>query len=159
MSVLRYSWGSAMTLLDAQPFDTARARRRKIKIAAAVIFVLVLAAAAWMYRNWPEERVVNNFFTALEKQDYESAYAIYFSDPAWRQHQQKYSQYAYADFYRDWGPGGEWGLIKSYRIYGTANTQGFMSGGVIVEVIVNDRAEHARMFVERSNKTITVYPY
>jgi len=148
-----------MTLLDAQPYDAARARRRKIKIAAAIIFVLVLAAAAWMYRNWPEERVVSNFFAALQQHDYESAYAIYFNDPAWRQHQQKYSQYTYADFYRDWGPGGEWGLIKSYRIYGTANTQGVMSGGVIVEVIVNERAEHARMFVERSNKTITVYPY
>ena len=148
-----------MTLLDAQPFDTARARRRKIKIVAAIIFVLVLAVAAWMYRNWPEERVVSIFFAALQKQDYESAYAIYFNDRGWQQHQQKYSQYTYADFYRDWGPGGEWGLIKSYRIYGSANTQGFMSGGVIVEVIVNDRAEHARIFVERSDKTITVYPY
>ncbi len=148
-----------MTLLDAQPFDTARARRRKIKIVAAIIFVLVLVVAAWMYRNWPEERVVSIFFAALQKQDYESAYAIYFNDRGWQQHQQKYSQYTYADFYRDWGPGGEWGLIKSYRIYGSANTQGFMSGGVIVEVIVNDRAEHARIFVERSDKTITVYPY
>jgi hypothetical protein len=148
-----------MTLLDAQPYDAARARRRKIKIGAAIIVVLVLAAAAWMYRNWPEERVVNNFFAALQKQEYESAYAIYFNDPGWRQHQQKYSQYTYADFYRDWGPGGEWGLIKSHRIYGSANTQGMMSGGVIVEVIVNERTEHARMFVERSNKTITVYPY
>jgi hypothetical protein len=148
-----------MTLLDAQPFDAARARRRNIRIAAAIVAVLVLAALAWMYRNWPEERVVGSFFAALEKQDCESAYAVYFNDPAWRQHPQKYSQYTYADFYRDWGPGGEWGLIKSYRIYGSANTQGFMSGGVIVEVIVNDRTEHARMFVQRSDKTITVYPY
>lgn len=148
-----------MTLLDAQPFDAARARRRKIRIAIAVVVVIILGTLAWAYRNWPEERVVSHFFAALEKQDYESAYAIYFNDPNWRQHPQKYSQYPYADFYRDWGPGGEWGLIKSFRIYGSADTKGFGSGGVIVEVIVNERAEHARMFVQRSDKTITVYPY
>jgi len=162
--ILRYAWNVApqipdMTLLDAQPFDTARARRRTIVAASVVVAVLLIAALAWMYRNWPEERVVSSFFAALQKQDFESAYAIYYNDPAWRQHQAKYSQYPYADFYRDWGPGGEWGLIKSFRIYGTANTEGFTSGGVIVEVIVNERAEHARMFVQRSDKTITVYPY
>jgi hypothetical protein len=148
-----------MTLLDAQPFDSARARRRNIKIVAAIVAILVLAALGWWYRNWPEERVVDHFFAALQRQDYESAYAIYFNDPSWRQHQQKYPQYTYADFYRDWGPGGEWGLVKSHRIYGSANTKGFASGGVIVEVVVNERAEHARMFVQRSDKTITVYPY
>src|SRR5208283_2513332 len=129
-----------MTLLDAQPYDTAKARRRKIQVIAVVAAVLVLAALAWMYRNWPEEHAVDKFFTAL-------------------QHQQKYSQYTYADFYRDWGPGGEWGLVKSHRIYGSANTKGFGGGGVVVEVVVNERSEHARMFVQKSDKTLTVYPY
>jgi hypothetical protein len=147
-----------MTLLDAQPFDAARARRHKIKIGAAIVVIIALAVLAWMYRNWPEERVVSHFFSALQRQDYESAYAIYFNDPAWREHPQKYPQYAYADFYRDWGPGGEWGLIKSFRMYGSVSTKG-SGGGVIVEVVVNGRAEHARMFVQRSDKTITVYPY
>src|SRR5208283_745339 len=141
-----------MTLLDAKPFDVARARRRKIKIVAAIVVVIVIAALGWMYRNWPEERVISHFFAALGKQDYESAYAIYFNDAEWRQHPQKYKQYAYADFYRDWGPGGEWGLIKTFRIYGSADTKTFGGGGVIVEVVVNDRAEHARMFVEKSDK-------
>jgi hypothetical protein len=148
-----------MTLLDAPLYDAVKARRRKIRIAAAVLFLIVLAALAWMYRNWPEEHAVNKFFSALQHQDYETAYGIYFNDPGWRQHQQKYSQYTYADFYRDWGPGGEWGLIKSYRIYGSANTKNFGGGGVVVEVIVNERAEHARMFLQKSDKTLTVYPY
>ena len=148
-----------MTLLDAQPYDPAKARRRKIKIAVTVAVVIVLAALAWMYRNWPEEHAVDKFFAALEHQDYEAAYGIYFNDPSWLQHRQKYSQYPYADFYRDWGPGGEWGLIKSYRIYGSANTKGFGGGGVVVEVIINERSEHARMFVQKSDKTLTVYPF
>src|ERR1700749_753704 len=147
-----------MTLLDAQPFDTARARRRKITIAVVIVTVVAIPAASWMYRNWPEERIVSHFFAALEHQDYDSAYAIYFNDPNWRLHQQNYSKYPFADFYRDWGPGGEWGLIKSFRIYGSAATKG-LGGGVIVEVVVNERAERARLFVLRTDKTITVYPY
>jgi len=148
-----------MTLLDAQPYDPTKARRRNIKIAAAVVVVIVLAVLGWMYRNWPEEHAVDKFFAALQHQDYETAYGIYFNDPGWRQHQQKYSQYTYADFYRDWGPGGEWGLVKSHRIYGSANTKGFGGGGVVVEVVINERAERARMFVQKPDKTLTVYPY
>ncbi|MGO9403238.1 MAG: hypothetical protein ACLPVW_07185 [Terriglobales bacterium] len=148
-----------MTLLDAQPYDTAKARRRRIRIAVSIVVVIAVATLAWMYRNWPEEHAVDKFFAALEHQNYEAAYGIYFNDPTWVQHRQKYSQYTYADFYRDWGPGGEWGLIKSYRVYGSANTKGFGRGGVVVEVIVNERSEHARMFVQKSDKTLTVYPF
>ena len=149
-----------MTLLDAQQYDPVKERRRKIRIGLACLGILILLLIAWMYRNYPEEHVVDKFFNALQQHDYETAYGIYFHDPEWRQHPQKYSQYTYADFYRDWGPGGEWGLIKSHRIYGTAGTKGFGSGGgVVVEVIINDRAEHARMFVQRSDKTLTVYPF
>lgn len=148
-----------MTLLDAPSYDPAKARRRKILITVLILATLLLAVLAWMYRNWPEEHAVDKFFSALQRQDFDTAYAIYFNDPAFRQHLQKYSQYTYADFYRDWGPGGEWGLIKSHKIYGSADTKGFGGGGVVVEVIVNERAEHARMFVQRSDKTLTVYPY
>src|SRR6202158_4244289 len=117
-----------MTLLDAQPYDPAKSRRWKIRIAVTVVVVVVLAALAWMYRNWPEEHSVDKFFAALQHQDYETAYTIYFNDPGWRQHQQKYSQYTYADFYCDWWPGCGGGLIKSHKIYGSANTKGFGSG-------------------------------
>ncbi len=150
-----------MTLLDAPQYDPAKEKRRKIKIAVGLAVVLILLVLAWMYRNWPAEHLVDKFFSALEKQDYETAYGIYFHDPNWMQHKQQYSQYTYADFYRDWGPGGEWGLIKSNRIYGSASTKSFGSsgGGTVVEVIVNNRAEHARLFVQKSDKTLTVYPY
>ena len=144
-----------MTLLDAQPYDPVKEKRRKIQIALVVAGVLVLAGLAWMYRNWPEEHAVDKFFAALQAQNYEGAYGDYFHDPEWRQHVQKYSQYTYADFYRDWGPGGEWGLVKSHRIYGSAATR----EGVVVEVVVNERADRARMFVAKSGKTLTVYPY
>jgi len=144
-----------MTLLDAPQYDPAKTKRRNIKIALMVVAVLVLLVVGWFYRNWPAEHTVDRFFSALQKQDYEAAYGIYMHDPDWHQHQQKFSQYTYSDFYRDWGPGGEWGLVKNHRVSGSASIQ----GGVVVEVVVNDRADRARMFVLKSDKTLTVYPY
>ncbi len=71
-----------MTLLDAQPYDPAKARRRKIQIAATVAVVIVMAALAWMYRNWPEEHCVDKFFAALEHQHYEALTAFTSTIPA-----------------------------------------------------------------------------
>lgn len=147
-----------MTLLDAEVYDAARARRRTIKIIAALLMLLVIAGLAWMYRNFPEERVVNKFFDAIQQQRYETAYAIWFNDPNWQQHPAKYAQYPYADFYRDWGPGGDWGLVKTHKIYGSGAPKGG-SSGVIVEVIVNGRTEHARLWVQKSDKTLSFSPY
>ena len=79
-------------------------------------------------------------------------------DPGWKQHAQKYAQYAYGDFYNDWGPGGEWGTIHSHKIYASGTPRGG-SSGVIVEVVVNDRSEHARIWVEKSDKTLSFSPY
>jgi len=72
-----------------------------------------------------------------------TAYGIWMADRKWEQHPQKYARYPFNEFYRDWGPGGEWGLIKSYKIYGSATPKGGGSG-VVVEVVVNNRAEHAQ---------------
>jgi len=147
-----------MTLMDAQEYDPVRERRRKLRIWTAVSLVIVIAFLAWMFRFWPEERIVDHFFAALQQQQFEKAYGIWFHDPDWKQHQQQYAQYPYNEFYRDWGPGGEYGPIKSYRIYASGTPKGGGSG-VIVEVIVNERFEHARIWVEKNNKTLTFSPY
>ena len=151
-------------MLDAQQYDPAKEKRRKIRNIVTVVAVIVMALLGWMYRNWPEEHAVDRFFSALQNKNYEDAYGIYFHDPDWRQHVQKYSQYSYSDFYRDWGPGGEWGVVKSHsidcpvllRLIGCPVST---NGGVLVEVIVNHRADHARIFVQKSDKTLTVYQY
>ena len=153
-----------MTLLDAKQYDPAKEKRRKVMTVVTVVTVLVLVLLGWMYRNWPAEHAASRFFAALEKQNYEDAYGIYFHDPDWRQHKDKYSQYTYADFYRDWGPGGEWGLVKSHRIdcpvlLRLIGCPVSNKGGVLVEVIVNDRADRARIFVQKSDGALTVYPY
>jgi hypothetical protein len=146
-----------MTLLDAKQYNPERDRRRNQRIITAVVVVIILAALAWWFRYWPEEHLVGKFFADLQKQDYRSAYGIWMHDPAWEKHPQDHPKYPFADFYRDWGPGGEWGLIKTEKVYGASTCPGGGSG-VVVDVVVNDRAEHAQVWVERSDKTLSFPP-
>jgi len=144
-----------MTLLDAKQYDDSPARRRRKIIVTLVIALLVGAWGVYHFRNYPQRAAVTKFFSAVQKQDFESAYGIWFNDAGWRQHPQKYSNYQFNDFYRDWGPGGEWGLVKSYSV-DCSLAPG--SSGVIVQVTVNGRAEHPYVWVEKSDKTLSFSP-
>ncbi|MGC2170891.1 MAG: hypothetical protein WA623_05845 [Candidatus Sulfotelmatobacter sp.] len=146
-----------MTLLDAKEYDPERERKRKIRIISAIVLVLVLAVIGWSNRFWREEHIADKFFSALQKQDFATAYGIYFADPAWKQHTQNHAQYPYNEFWQDWGPGGQWGLIKSFKIYGASNCPGGGSG-VVIDVIVNDRAQHAQLYVDKTDRTISSPP-
>jgi hypothetical protein len=143
-----------MTLMDAAQFDAARDRRRRQLIITGVILILLGAWIAYHFRNYPHRSAVDKFFTALQAQKYEDAYGIWFNDPDWRQHPQKHSAYAYNDFYRDWGPGGEWGLIKSHSVDCSVATD----SGVIVQSTVNRRVEHPYLYVTKSDKTLSFSP-
>ena len=129
--------------------------------------MLVCAILAWNFRHYPQEHAVDTFFAALQQQDYEKAYGIWNHDPDWKQHPQQYPKYTFQNFMQDWGPGGEWGLIKSYHVDGSAVPKGgngtkfdVASSGVVVVVTVNDRvAQKAHIWVEKSDKTLGFSPY
>ena len=146
-----------MTLLDAKEYDEARVIRRRRRIVAVVSIIIILGFLGYRLRFWPEEHLVEKFFTALQKQDYETAYGIYMADPGWKQHPQQHPLYPFNEFYQDWGPGGDWGLIKNFRIYASGECPKGGSG-VIVEVVVNGRAEHAQLYVQKSDKTFSPSP-
>jgi hypothetical protein len=146
-----------MTLMDAKEYDLERERRRRLRIVSILCALLVLGFLGYQFRFWPERRLVDTFFDSLQKQQFETAYAIYTADPNWKQHPEKHSMYPYNEFYRDWGPGGEWGPIKKYSIYAAGECPKGGSG-VIVDVIVNDRAEHEQLYVEKSDKTFSPSP-
>ncbi|HYH00652.1 MAG TPA: hypothetical protein VD837_16085 [Terriglobales bacterium] len=148
----------ATTILTAPQYDPKRDRRKKQIIAGVVVAVIAIGVLLYVFRNWPEERVVNKFFTALQAKDYEKAYGVWMADPEWKQHPQKYSNYPFNEFYQDWGPGGEWGVIRSFEIDGSASPKG--GSGVVVVVTVNERVgDKARMWVEKKDKTLTFSPY
>ena len=139
-----------MTLMDAQQYDEARARRRRNFIIAGVFVVLALAWVAYHFRNYPERRAVGEFVSALQAGDVERAYGLWLKDANWKQHPEKYAQYSYGDFSQDWGPAGEWGIIKSHRIdcsYSSAS-------GVIVQATINERTKHAYVWVDKDQKTL-----
>ncbi len=145
------------TLFEAPPYDPKRERRRNTILAVIIASVLVLACLAYLFRNLPYERIVDRFFTALEQKDFEKAYGIWLHDPNWKQNQATHPNYSFHDFYVDWGPGGEWGIIREHKIVGSAAPKG--GSGVVVVVKVNQRAEEARIWVERKDKTLTFSPY
>jgi hypothetical protein len=146
-----------MTLLDAKEYHPERERRKKFRIISLVVLALVLALIGWMNRFWPEKRVADRFFSALEHQNFEKAYGFYYADPDWKQHPQNHSQYPFNEFMQDWGPGGPWGIIKSFKLYGESNCPGGGSG-VVVDVIVNNRTEHAQLYIDKHDKTISTPP-
>ncbi len=146
-----------MTLLDAKEYHPEKERKRRSRIVSAVVLILVLAFAGWWNRFWPEKHIAEKFFSAVQKQDFESAYGIYYHDPEWKQHPQNHATYPFNEFWRDWGPGGQWGIIKTFKVYGASNCPGGGSG-VVVDLIVNDRAQHAQLYVDKSDKTISTPP-
>jgi hypothetical protein len=145
-----------MTLMDAEKYDSARDQRRRRWIVVVVFLVLLTFWVVYHYRDYPERHVAGKFFAALQTQNYEEAYAVWFRDPHWKQHPNQYSAYLFNDFYRDWGPGGEWGLVKSYSVDCSLSPGG--GSGVIVQVTVNSRTEHAYVWVEKANKTLSFSP-
>ncbi len=155
-----------MTLFEAQPYDAAGARKKRNRIIVLVLVVLAIGIIVWQLRFWPEEHQVDRFFDALQQQNYEQAYGIWMHDPAWKQHPDKYASYPYNDFIKDWGPSGEWGIIKSHRIDGAAVPHGYSgspfatASGVVVVVTINDRvADKAHVWVQKDDKTLGFSPY
>jgi hypothetical protein len=155
-----------MTLFEAQPFDEARARKRRNIIVISIVTVIVIAALLWLNRFWPEEHIVGQFFNALEQQKFEKAYGVWMQDPDWKQHPDNFKRYSYNDFIKDWGPGGEWGIVKSHHIDCTAVPSGYSgspfatASGVVVVVTVNDRvADKASIWVQKEDKTLGLSPF
>jgi hypothetical protein len=143
------------TIFTAPEYDAARERKKKI-IAIVIVGVVVVGAfAAWWFRYWPQERIVDRFFDSIQAKDYKTAYGIWNHDPQWEQHLQNFTQYPFNDFYRDWGPGGDFGLVKEHHVDCAAGG----GNGVVVVVTVNGRVEKAKVWVLKKDKTLGFAPF
>lgn len=150
-----------MGLLDAKEYDPRPAQRRWRAVAALVIVAVVAFLVWWLLRYYPEERAINRFFQAIEQKKFDVAYGLYFADPDWKQHPQKYDQYPLSQFILDWGPSSEYGVITSHKIDCATEPpkKAYRSpSGVIVVVSVNGRPEGTSMWVEKKSKSITLSP-
>jgi hypothetical protein len=150
-----------MALFDAKEYSPSPARRLLPLIAViAIVAAVSIGALSWFYRYWPEEHVVNKFFAALERKDFDAAYGIYFSDPDWKEHPTKYSQYSLPLFMRDWGALSQYGIVASHKIECATEPPKkgpHSSSGVLVVANVNGRFQ-TMLWVEKKDKIIGIAP-
>jgi len=145
----------ATTIFTAGEYDPEKERRKRQRIIALICLAIILGGLAYVFRNWTYEHRVSQFLTLLEEKNYKQAYGLWLGDPNWEQHPAAHSNYSFEDFYKDWGPGGDAGVIQSYHIAGSVAK----GSGVIVVVSINNRAEPVRLWVEKKDKSLTWSPY
>ncbi|HMF90309.1 MAG TPA: hypothetical protein VKL40_06675 [Candidatus Angelobacter sp.] len=150
-----------MALMDAKEYDPRPAQRRWRVVGALAVVVIVGLALWWFFRYWPEEHAVNKFFEALERQDFETAYALYTADPDWKQHPEKHNSPTFSQFKLDWGPSGDYGPITSHAIDCSTEykRRDSSASGVIVTVTINKRSEPTSLWVQKKTKEITFSPW
>ena len=139
-----------MTLLDAPKFDVARDRRKRVIIYSTAGLLFVLFVAWWLVAGMPADlpwnwnnhlhgrAAVNEFLTAVEKNDLTKAYGIWTHDKDWQQHPAQNGAYPFSRFQDDWSPtspDNEYGIIQSHKIVAAR-----MYGNVLlVAVLMNGR--------------------
>ncbi|MGA3324064.1 MAG: hypothetical protein ABSF45_06290 [Terriglobia bacterium] len=132
-----------MTLLDATPPKPPRKIGRYIL--TALVVIIVGGAGYFVFRNFPEERAISRFLTALEQGNYREAYQLW----------QPSSTYSYQDFLHDWGERGDYGKIRTFKVLGS---QSKGAGTVMVTVTINDRESPLQLLVDRRTKGLAYTP-
>lgn len=132
-----------MTLLDSKP---VKPRRRIFGVIPLPVFILILlaigGALAYTFWDYPEERAVTRFLTALEQGKFERAYQI------WR----PASVYTYSDFLHDWGAQGDYGKIRGFQVVYAKSL-----GSHTVRVWVKIDGRLTSLLVDRASKSLS-YP-
>ncbi len=154
-----------MSLMDAPAYDPASDNRKRNIVIAVISFIVLLAIFSfagyalghgWAFSNLGYEHRVDGFFNALQAKDYGKAYGIYYNDPGWQQHPQKYSDYPLARFTQDWTADSpvHAPITEHHVDISKTDGSGPFGTGVIVAVRVN--GDHkVFMYVNRSDKTMT----
>ena len=152
-----------MTLLNAEPFDArkeARKRNLLIGIPSGLLLLAVLGLAGfllghgWFFSNLPAEHRVNQFFQALEAQDYPRAYTLWTADRDWLQHPDKYKSYPFARFKEDWTTASDYGPITQHHV----DISKRAGTGIIVAAHVNGNPKPLFLWYERSTGQLSYSP-
>lgn len=153
-----------MDLMNAPAYDEAREKTKKnvlIGSAALVVLLILLTLAGyimghgWLFLNLPVEHRVSTFFTALETKDYPKAYGLWYNDPDWQQHKDKYQGYPLDRFTEDWTTYSPIKTAITSHHVDISRTDGEGStSGTIVAVRVNGDNK-VFMFVSKRDGTMT----
>jgi hypothetical protein len=153
-----------MTLLNAPQFDVQKEIRKRniligsgVLLAATVLFALAgfLLGHGWLFMNLPVEHRVSTFLSALQAQDYPRAYGIFYNDPNWQQHPQKYKDYPLQRFTEDFTTESEWkGPITSYHVDFSKRDK----TGTVVASTINGTTNLTLKY-QRSDGTLAFFPF
>ncbi len=134
-----------MTLLDSKPVKPPSKLRKYLPL---IILVAVIAGSVATYALWdyPEERAVARFLTALEQGNYEEAYRLW----------QPSASYSFQDFLHDWGEKGDYGKIREFAMV-SAKSRG--STTVVVAVRINGVDPPLSLLVDRTSKGLAYSPF
>lgn len=148
-----------MTLFNSSPQNAARSRRYQFLLTGTFAVWILVTALLFFFSGRPAEKRVNNFFAALETQNFQKAYGIWNNDPAWWQHPSQYASkaYSYSRFLEDWGPSGDYGVIHSHKILYSRSKRG---NTVLMAVAINGHAAQPTILaVGRKDHTISYSPF
>jgi hypothetical protein len=154
-----------MTLLDAPKFDEKAAKRRRnlsIAALAAAGVVVVVYVVLWVtyfhsfeFWSWPAELRTSSFMTTVEAGDFNKAFAMWYHDPDWQQHPDRYKNYDFNQFQKDWGVTSDYGKIRTHKILMSKS----VGNGTIVGLLVNgDTAHPLFLRVDDKSKQIGFSP-
>ncbi|HET8546436.1 MAG TPA: hypothetical protein VFL57_00450 [Bryobacteraceae bacterium] len=138
-----------MGYLDA--YGAGEERRAKI-VRTLVLSLIILAVLAgivwWRFRNWAENKRVEQFFSDLRGGDYKSAYSLWGCTDA-----RPCRDYSFDRFMEDWGPKSAHANLSAMQVAETKSC----SGGVIK--ILKFPADEVVLWVDRQTKTIGFSPW
>ncbi len=165
-----------MGLLDTTN-EEPKSKARRLAV-SGLAFAILLAVGLWwfVFRFWGEKRAADRFLETLVSGNTERAYCLWklgeacTNQPA-AEISRSSQSYAYQDFLEDWGPGGYYGPVKSYRIETAQNPRGGGSGVIVVVTIspfapfpADDdpvkarRMREVRIWVENSDHSLSFPP-
>ncbi len=140
-----------MTLLDAPDYNTRRDRLRRNIVITAIVVIIVAVAGFSYWPRYVARRTVDHFMESLIRKNYQEAYAIWQADP---------KLYPMDTFMEDWGPGSQWGIIKSYKIEQLGPPQGGRSSGLVALVEINNiPTPEARIWIQNGNHELSFYQF
>ena len=151
-----------MGLLDSGA-EEPRSKLRRYVITGVALVALVAIGLWYLFRFYPEKRVVEQFLDALVAGNTQLAYQIWKTAPG--------SSYTYQDFLDDWGPKGYYGPISSYHIEAAENPPRGGSGVIVTVAVSPDqpfpdesdavklrRTKEVKIWVERRDHSLSFPP-
>jgi hypothetical protein len=146
-----------MSLLNPPAYDRTLDRKRRNLAIGALLICGVAGILVFLCWNLPAEHRVNQFFAAVEAQDFPKAFAIWNNDPDWQEHTQRYAKdgYPYGRFVVDWGTAGDYGRITSHKVLHSAS----YGNNTLLAVEINGRKSPLALAVTRGTHTMSFPPF